>query len=203
MKKGWVYIGAFVAGILVLAEHHMGDSLGAGLFRAVGVSPWTGDNDTGLRLPVVLGAILVIIGLVGATKALRQRVPNILGILAISAILFIVSFPFVSEKAMFLAHYNSDSIDSIDITDGQCSYSAEDRSAQAICSFTLYNYGKRESVVIRPLTISDQGKEIVFKEHEVTLKPQQKDTMSIRFNGEANINEYTYGVWYDADFEIR
>ncbi|MNP52685.1 hypothetical protein D3C76_1470950 [compost metagenome] len=96
MKKRLLYITVLCIGVLMLVRTHLHVSLGDNIFSTVGISPWIGKN-TKFHLPVILGLIFLLIGLMGTVKIYKPRYPKVLSRIIIACVAVMLIFPLVSE----------------------------------------------------------------------------------------------------------
>lgn len=185
MKKGYLFILCIIAALFLAANTHLKISLGDSIFRAIGISPWTKDNNNGWHLPVIISLILLIIGFVGAVKIYKEKYPKIVSRLIIGCIAFFLIMPLASEGVMFLVKRNSTSIHSIDISNSRCSYKSSEDNVEANCTFTIFNYGNVNVISIKPvikLGINEEI-EIEFESNTLSLDKRSKFNVNIPFSG--------------------
>lgn len=182
MKKGLLYITVLFVGVLLLVRTHLHVSLGDNIFRAIGISPWFGKN-TRIHLPVILGFILLLIGMIGTVNIYKPKYPKILSRIIIGCIAFMLIFPPASEKVMFVLKHNSSGVQSIDylVENSECHIQTGDRAATAKCSFTFYNYGSENSVTIQPV-LEDHFEDLDFEANTVSIIPHSKVGLTAEFN---------------------
>ncbi|MFC7679203.1 hypothetical protein [Paenibacillus sp. GCM10028914] len=185
LKSKIIFISAAILGLMLLPINHLGNSLGDDLFRWIGVSPWTKENNNGLHLPVVIGFILLIFGSIGVANIYKPRYPKISSRLLIGYIVFIYIFPFLTEQIFFLTKFNSSGISSVAFSkkDSECNYSPENEQVKAVCTLNIYNYGKQKSVTIRPI-INPMYSQVEFKPKEVSLTPRSQRIVNVVFYGD-------------------
>jgi hypothetical protein len=204
--KGYLYIGAVIVAMLLLSRyHHLDESVGDSLFRAVGLSPWTGSNNTGLHIPVIIGIPLLLVGIFGAVSVYRGRYPKIGSFLAISCIVFALVFGAIAEKTMFLVKRNALDAASVNIANSNCQFSSEQDELLLTCTFTVYNYGKVEKIQLAPI-IPDWIKEDRFPDvssAELDLRKRSKGTYTIQFTSALKSNSSFSGGISDIPFEVN
>ncbi|BBH20422.1 hypothetical protein Back11_17670 [Paenibacillus baekrokdamisoli] len=183
--KNILYVVILLLGLLMISDNHLDNSFGDYLFKFIGLSPWTDKDETGLHLPALLGFSLLIFGVSCTVRTYRPRFPKILSRVIIGCIAFILICPIVSEKTMFLLKHNSKGINSLDFSmkDSKCNFQTVESDVKANCSFTIYNYGIEEEVLIKPI-LKDKYPDIEnFEEHVVNIAPHRKHTFSVQFDG--------------------
>ncbi|AZK45120.1 hypothetical protein [Paenibacillus lentus] len=197
MKKDRLSFVVIILGLVMLARDHLKRSLGDGIFNALGISPWTGENETGFHLSVILGLALLITGVVWATKSYRSWYPQVLSRIIMVCIAFIFIFPVATEKLMFLQKHNSSGAASFDYvkSDSRCHVQVKEHGAIANCSFTFYNYGKEEKITIKPI-LSKGYEDIDFKAKDLTLQPHAKVEVNANFYSNQN-----YGTWFTGNYQ--
>lgn len=184
LKKDKLYVLLIVIALFLLALDHLDSSLGDRIFTAMGISPWTGENQTGLHLSVCLGYIVLFIGIGGAVRIYRPQYPKILSRIIIGCIVFVICYPLVTERVMFVLKNNSDSITSIDYSkkNSECNIRTEGNQVKAVCSLTLFNYGNVKEVKVKPILMYNSS-EISFESSVIHLSPHYKDDVEIDFHG--------------------
>ncbi|MNN00775.1 hypothetical protein D3C81_1133770 [compost metagenome] len=182
MKKRLLYITVLCIGVLMLVRTHLHVSLGDNIFSTVGISPWIGKN-TKFHLPVILGLIFLLFGLMGTVKIYKPRYPKIFSWIIIACIAFMLIFPVAFEKVMFVLKHNSSGIQSLDylVENSECHIKTSDSSATAQCTFTFYNYGAENSVTIQPV-FDDHFGDLDFEANTVSITPQSKVNLMVEFN---------------------
>ncbi|MBA9086157.1 hypothetical protein FHR92_002630 [Fontibacillus solani] len=202
MKKGLIYIFVLCVGVLMLVRSHLHVSLGDNIFSAAGISPWLGQN-TRLHLPVLLGFILLLIGMIGTVKIYKPRYPKILSRLIIACVAFMLIFPWASEKLMFVLKHNSNGIHSIDylVENSECHIKTSDNEAKARCSFTFYNYGAENSITIQPV-FEDRYGDLNFEASSVSIIPHSKVSLTAEFIAEGHEIDWL-GSGYIKGVEIE
>jgi len=185
-RKSIFFVVILLLGLLMISKNHLDKSLGDYLFKLIGLFPWTDTDETGLHLSAFLGFVLLLFGVSGTVRTYRPRFPKILSRLIIGCIAVVLIFPTVSEKTMFLLKHNSKGIDSLDfsIKDSKCNIQTVESIVKTNCSFTIYNYGTEDEVLIKPI-LKDRFSdiEIDVKEHVVNIAPHRKHLFSIQFDG--------------------
>lgn len=168
----------------MLANNHLGHSLGDHLFNALGISPWTKKNQTGLHLSVILGLVLLVVGIIGTKRFYRHKFPKVLSWIIIGCIFFIIIFPIATEKVTFLFKYDKSGLESLDYAkrESRCNFQSEGNKVKANCSFTIFNYGKEGKVTIKPI-LSDNFADIDFETRGLILQPHTKVTVGVEFSG--------------------
>lgn len=197
MKKERFSFVVIILGLIILARDHLKRSLGDGLFHVLGISPWTGENQTGFHLPVILGLTILITGIVWATKSYRSWYPQVLSRIIMVCIAFIFIFPVATEKLMFLQKHNSSGAASFDYvkSDSRCNVQVKEHGAIANCSFTFYNYGKEGKITIKPM-LSGGYVDLDFEARELILQPHAKVEARAEFYSKQN-----YGTWFTGNFQ--
>lgn len=190
--------------MLLISQTHMKESFGDQIFEAIGISPWTESNQNGLHLPVILGILLMIIGVAGSQRTLRGRHPKISRTVLIGCIAFFFIFPFMTQGVMFAAKYNAAGAASVQVTDAKCNFASNENKVTADCSFKIFNYGKAEEVVIKPIlpTNWNRNVDIDFGAITVTLDRHSKQNMTVRFNGTQNNGSGFTGWGQDIGMEV-
>ncbi|WP_442600720.1 hypothetical protein [Paenibacillus sp. KN14-4R] len=204
MKKGFYFIIVLMVGLFLLANTHLKSSLGDSLFKAIGLSPWTDKNNTGLFLPAIIGLVLLLIGIVGTVRNFRSKYPKILSRLIMGTIAFFLVFPYVSEGVMFLVKHNSKGIDSIDISKGNCNFKTEDNHVIANCNFAIFNYGQLDRIAIKPILKNDfyESIGIEFEKNILTFDRHSKRTINMQFIGVQRNGSGMSGSIQDVGFEL-
>lgn len=185
-RKSVLYVVALLLGLLMISDNHLDNSYGDYLFKLIGLSPWTDRDETGIHLPAILGFSLLLIGVSGTVRTYRPRFPKILSSVIIGCIVFVLICPIASEKAMFLLKHNSKGINSLDfsIKDSKCDFQTVESAVKANCSFTIYNYGTEEDVLIKPILIDrNPDFEVDFKDSVVSIAPHRKHLFNVQFDG--------------------
>lgn len=203
MKKGYYSLIAIILALFLVSQNHLKQSFGDSIFTAIGWSPWTNKENTGLHLPVLISVILLIIGFFGAVRYFRSRYPQILSRLVIGCIAFFLVFPFITEGVMFLVKYNSNEIDSVDISNGKCSFLSEENIVTADCSFTLFNYGELDKIAIKPILptyLNDVA--IEFERIVVPLDKHRRMNFGLPFKGTQRNGSGFTGFVQDVGFEV-
>lgn len=85
---------------------------------------------------------------------------------------------------MFLVKNNSSGISSVDYAkkNSKCSYQGKDTNVKAMCSLTIYNYGKEDRITIRPL-LTNSIAEIEFDPKTISVLPHQRIRLDEEFYG--------------------
>ncbi|SMF92447.1 hypothetical protein SAMN05661091_5828 [Paenibacillus uliginis N3/975] len=178
----------------------MGYSFGDDLFRWIGISPWTDGKSRGLHLPVLFGFLLLIFGVVGASRIYQSRYPKIMSRLIIGCVAFIMIFPFITENLFFLTKFNSTGVSSVAFSkkDSQCNYETEDKTVKIKCQLNLYNYGKEHSITIRPL-LDDGFMQFEIEPQTISLVPHNQSNRSMVFYGKImNRDISSAGGWRNS-----
>ncbi|WP_337103279.1 hypothetical protein [Paenibacillus sp. YIM B09110] len=194
-QKSVLYIVGLLLGLLMIAKNHLDHSFGEFLFKFIGLSPWTNVDKTGFNLPVIIGFLLILFGVSGTARTYRPRFPIIFSSLIIGCIAFVLISPIASEKAMFLLKHNSKGIHSLDysIKDSKCYIQTVESVVKSDCSFTIYNYGKEENFMIKPMLMdSYTDMDIDVQAHMVSIAPHRKHLFSVQFDGTQR-NENGFG----------
>ena len=82
--------------------------------------------------------------------------------------------------------YNSNSIDSIDVSASKCNFiPKEENHVVADCSFTIFNYGKVSSITIKPILPNylNDSVHIEFERNTLTFDRHRKINGRMPFNG--------------------
>lgn len=208
MRKGYSYIILMIAALIFISHDHMERSFGDRLFNAIGISPWTGANETGFHLSTILGFVLLFIGFTGAVRHIRPRYQKITSRLVLGCIAFILAFPLVTEGVMYVVKYNSHDVSSVDISKGTCNVRSEVSNLTLECSFDIYNYGRVETIAITPLLppSSIDPADYQFKRHTLTFSPNaRKGKMStgMVFNGSLKGDLGVSGTIQDVEMEFE
>jgi len=183
LNKGFVFLGTLVVGIFLLAEHHLGYSMGDSIFRTIGIPPWSKENGLGLHYSAITGIILLIVGYLGTTIHYLPRYKKIRSRVIIGCILFVWAFPYLSKPIMFAVNYNATDAIAYMPDQTKCNYSSDEASEtviQGICSFTIFNYGKPSEILIRPIA----NPAITFKAEKISLSAHSKNRFHLSFTGE-------------------
>jgi len=172
-------------GLLLLANHHLGESIGDSLLRAVGISPWTGKYNSGFHLPVLPGFALLVIGIIGTARFYRPRYPKIMSRLVIGSIAFFIVLPNITETTMFFVKHETKGTLSLDVTNVNCDIRSDGNEATADCQFKLYNYGKADRISIKPVLQNEFSRQpaFEFESNILTLDPHSKHNLNMRFVG--------------------
>ncbi len=203
MKKGHYSLIAIVLALFLVSQNHLKHSFGDSIFKTIGFSPWTNEGNLGLHLPVIIGIILFIIGFIGAARYYRSRCPKISSRLVIGCIAFFLVFPFITEGVMFLVKYNSNGIDSIDISSGKCSFKSEENIVTADCSFTLFNYGEVNKIAINPILPNYlDDADIEFERIVIPLDKHRRMTFGFPFKGMQRNGSGFTGSIQEVGFEV-
>ena len=204
MKKAGLYIALIVIGLLMFCLNHVGRSLGDEIFYSLGISPWTGPDQTGFHLSVILGLILLFVGISKTAKYYRPKYPKILSLLIIASIGFISVYPIMTENMLFLIKRNSHTIASIDYLnkDSQCNYQSDEGKIRANCSVTLYNYGPEKEVSIRPI-LDGHLADFDFEPTALIIAPHTKDMYTIDFYSQQSTDSGTWGSTGPIGIEIE
>jgi hypothetical protein len=184
-RKEVLFFVLILIGLLLISNTHLGYSFGDSIFRMAGVPPWTNaEYDSGLHISVTVGLLVIITGYIGAVKYYQVRFPKIRSRIVLSCIAFPFLFPIVSEHAMVLLHYHSNSVASVDFSknNSQCSYRSEKASTKADCTLTLVNFGKEKDVTLRLYLIRSSSK-VKFEPKTITLPAHQKVSVGTAFEG--------------------
>ncbi|MFC5527962.1 hypothetical protein [Cohnella yongneupensis] len=185
-RKSVLFVVILLLGLLMISKNHLDKSFGDYFFKLIGLSPWTDHDETGLHLPALLGISLLVIGMSVTVRTYRPRYPKILSRVIISCVVFVLICPIVSEKVMFLLKHNSKGINSLDFStkDSRCNVQTVETAIKANCSFTIFNYGSEEEVIIKPILIDRYSDiDIDVKEHVVSIAPHRKHLFSVQFDG--------------------
>ncbi|MFB9277629.1 hypothetical protein [Cohnella cellulosilytica] len=211
MKKESIFVFAILLALFFVTNNHLHSSFGDLVFEFFGISPWSKENHNGVHLPVVLGIILLIIGIIGTVKYYSPRHPKIRSRIFIFCVAFILLYPVATEKALFLLRHNSSGIRSIDILteESRCSIRTVDDTVRANCSLTIFNYGNEEQLTIRPILL-DASPDIVFEERTVSIIPHTKIGVGTELDGfqrkaadvQGNINRLGYEIEIDGKSKI-
>jgi hypothetical protein len=166
----------------MMANTHMGESLGDSMFHSLGISPWTKSNDSGVHWPVVFGLLLMLTGVIGAIRFLRPRYPKILSRIIIGCIAFVCLFPIVTEKAMFFLQRNATGVNSLDYNPNKstCQIQTLESTIKANCSFALMNYGDQQEFTIRPL-MRMPAPGIRFEPKKLNIPPHSRLSVGMDF----------------------
>lgn len=203
--KGYLYISAVIAAMFLLPRHHLGESIGDSLFRAVGLSPWTGGENTGLHIPVIIGIPLLLVGIIGVVSVYRDRHPKIGNILVISCIVFALVFSTISEKTMFLVKQNAVDAASVDIANGNCQFKTDQNELLLNCTFTIYNYGKADRIELAPIIpewLQTDGFP-AFNANQLDIPKRKKTTYTMPFTSTLNNGSNYSGGINDVEFEVN
>jgi hypothetical protein len=200
LNKGIYFIVAIVAALFILSNNHLDHSVGDRIFNILGISPWTEKNQSGLHLSVLLGFIILIVGVVGATKYYRPRDPKVLSRIIIGCIAFVFVYPIATEKVMLLIKYNTSGIESVDYSkkNSRCNFQSEGNSVKANCSFTIYNYGDENRITIRPILT-----EVEFESRELSIRTHSKVNIGTEFYGKQRNGTGFAGSSQDIEAEIE
>ncbi|RKP57998.1 hypothetical protein D7Z26_00350 [Cohnella endophytica] len=187
MKKEPLFIVAIALALLLLTNSYLGVSLGDRIFKLFGLSPWTKGDNNGFHLSVLLGLILLVVGIRGTVKFYRSRYPKVLSRTILACIAFVFLYPAHTEKAMFILYHDSHGLNSIDYSkkNSNCSIQSEGNNTTAKCSLTFYNYGKEESLMVRPVLYGNFTN-IEFESKQINIRPHSKVTIGTEFNGLQN-----------------
>ncbi|MHA7965487.1 hypothetical protein ACX93W_15245 [Paenibacillus sp. CAU 1782] len=204
--KGYLYIGVIIASMLLLSSYHLDGSFGDSLFRAVGLSPWTGDENTGLHIPVIIGIPLLLAGIISAVSVYRERYPKIGSILVISCIVFALIFGTITSSVMFLVKRNAVDATSVDIANGKCQFRSDDGELlKLICTFTVYNYGKVEQIEVTPIIpeeIQTDGFP-AFHANQLDISKRKKATYTTQFTVTHKNDSQWSGSLNEAQFDVK
>jgi len=184
MKKESLFIFAIFFALIVLTNTHLHYSLGDLIFESLGIAPWTRGNQNGFHLPVILGLIILISGIIGSVKYYSPRYPKIRSRIFICCIAFVLLYPLATEKAMFLFRHNAEGIKSIDLLkkDSRCSMQTTGDEIMANCSITIFNYGSADQLTVRPLLL-DSSASIQFEKMTVSITTHAKVGFGAVFYG--------------------
>lgn len=210
MRRKPFYIIALILGLALLPFHHLKYSVGDTLFTALGISPWSnGSSNTGLHFPVIIGTILLAIGITGIYRSYRSKYPRILRWLILGSIAFFLVFPSISEAAMYVVKHNAQGDDSVDVTVASCRYNINDKQTEAECTFTLFNYGKAESLTIRPIFTKQMNglTDMKFEKNELSMDRHSKFDGTMKFQGrlpnEAGISGWSSQVEMEVEVQNK
>ncbi|GMK41274.1 hypothetical protein PCCS19_43300 [Paenibacillus sp. CCS19] len=105
---------------------------------------------------------------------------------------------------MFVVKYNASDIASTEVSNGKCNFVSNENNVNADCSFKIYNYGKADEVVIRPIlpTNWNRNVDIVFEANTLSLDQHSKQNITMRFNGIQNNGSGFNGWGQDIDLEV-
>jgi len=184
LHKGFLFLGILFLGIFLVANHHLGYSVGDSVFRAIGIPPWSREN--GLHYSAITGIIFLIVGYLGTTIYYLPRYKKIRSRVIIGCILFVWVFPFLSKTFMFSVHYNATNAIGYAPNQTKCSYISDEASETGVtasCSFILFNYGKSSEVSIRPI----EDPTIEFKAERISLSAHSKNWFHLAFTGEQKV----------------
>ncbi|KGE16816.1 hypothetical protein [Paenibacillus wynnii] len=74
MVKKYSFLLAICFALLLISNTHLNYTFGDTLFSYLGISPWTEGGKSGFHLPVILGLIILVIGILGTIKPFgRER----------------------------------------------------------------------------------------------------------------------------------
>ncbi len=109
------------------------------------------------------------------------------------------------RKLMFLLKYNAAGRNSMDISNSSCYVRTEENKLLADCSFTIYNYGELDQIIIKPtLSYEMLGKEqIDFGVNTLALEPHRKMNIRIPFKGTPKDGSYSMGPVKDVEYDIE
>ncbi|MCR2804624.1 hypothetical protein [Paenibacillus soyae] len=204
-RKEALFFLLILIGLLLISNSHLGYSFGDSVFRAIGISPWTQGDDSGLHISVIAGFLALAAGYMGAVKFYQARFPKIRSRIILSCIAFVLLFPIVTENAMILRHYHSYSFSSVAFSEknSQCSYQSEGASVKANCTLTLINYGQEKVLTIRPYPIQSPMK-LKLDPILITLPAHQKLSISTDFDGrlleEASLSGWSNDIGIEIEF---
>ncbi|MFC5528301.1 hypothetical protein [Cohnella yongneupensis] len=189
MRKPSLFFIAIVIAMLLMTNHYMNYSVGDSLFRFIGTSPWTEGDSTGMHLPVVLGLILIVVGIAGASKAYKPTYPKIVSRIIIGCILFSFLYPWATEKAAFIIKHNATGMDSFDYSkkDSSCTIRSDkpnNNQLTANCSFTIFNYGNESQLTVRPIVSSEA--DLQFEAKKIMIPSHTKVNVGAMFDGVQN-----------------
>ncbi|MGG6310746.1 hypothetical protein [Paenibacillus macerans] len=199
-----MFIALIMVALFALANNHLGHSLGDRIFTIFGVSPWTGQERTGLHLPVVLGLILLAVGVAGTLRVYRDKYPKMGRWIFLGGIAFFLIYPVATEKTMFIFKFYATGVSSLDYAqkESQCSLQSEGKQVKANCSFTIYNYGQVEEITLKPL-FSDHFADIEFEPSAISLQPHRKMKMNKEFYGKLIEDTGFSGFMQDFAAEVE
>jgi hypothetical protein len=203
LKKNRLYPALIFVALLLIIKDHTGTSLGDHIFNTFGLSPWTKSNDNGFYLPGVMGIALLVIATILTLKSYRSNERKVRNRIIIGCILLIWLFPFASEKSHFLLLYHTSSAEKMDysLKNNECRFSGEENKVNASCSVTVYNYGKANSVSIRPL-LKHSFADVEFDAKVVFVAPHQRITLNTDFVGTQKNGSSFLGFSRQVEFEL-
>ncbi|WP_169082163.1 hypothetical protein [Paenibacillus sp. PL91] len=192
----------FVA-LLIILKDHTGTSLGDRMLNTFGLSSWTNIDHTGFYLPGIIGITLFFVAVILTRRAYRSKGKEFRNQMIIGCILLIWLFPFASEKSLFLLLYHTSSVEKIDysIKNNKCTFNGKENDVIASCSVTVYNYGKAESVSIRPL-INEPPAEVVFDAKVISISPHRAVKLNADFVGTQKNGSGLSGYSEEMEFEL-
>jgi hypothetical protein len=204
IKKGYFFIIVIAAAMLLISQTHLKETFGDLIFETIGISPWTKSNQNGMHLPVIAGLFLMIIGVAGAQRTLRDRHPKLTGTILIGCIAFFFIFPFITQGIMYAVKYNASDTNSVHVTDSKCNFTSIENKVTAECSFKVFNYGKAEELVIKPVLPTNWNRsiDIDFGAIAVKLDRHSEQSMTIQFKGTQNNGSGFTGWGQDIRMEV-
>ncbi|WP_141680286.1 hypothetical protein [Bacillus sp. FJAT-26390] len=87
------------------------------------------------------------------------------------------------------------------LKNNECTFSGEENKVNASCSVTLYNYGKADSVSIRPM-LKHSSADVEFDAKVVSITPHQRMTLLIGFVGTQKNGGSFSGFSKQVEFEL-
>lgn len=185
LKNKILSIATIIVGLLFISYQHLGYALGDDLFRWAGISPWTKEGNYGLHLPAIAGLVLLVTGILWATRIYRHRYPKIMSRVLMGCVAWIIIFPFVSKSVMYVVNFNSSGITTVAYSkkDSKCDYRTENEAILARCQIQIYSYGTERHVSLRPLGMEVGGKTIDFEPKVVTVRPRGQIQIDETFEG--------------------
>lgn len=208
--KGVLFAAFLLVSMLFLAVDHRGNVFGDSLFRWMGIPTWSGPRENeGFHISPFIGLILLIISARLTVGHFRKTYAKAGRVVLLACIAFFFLVPFITERFMYVIHYNQTGITVIDYNKKKSisSFVTENGTVTVNCNLPLMNYGNRvETVRVRPtfnnVFVGHELSAVDFPFQEITLRPHSSENYSMTFTGKL-VNIYsTSGTASEFGVEI-
>lgn len=202
--------------IMFTFKHHLGYSVGDTILSHLGVSPYTKSYISGVHVTFFVGIGLIWCGYYVVRRELMQAYPRLAKKLWLVVLLVIVSYPYVSDKMMYLTKWGATGMDGVYFVrdESSCIYNVQESGVTgAACTITLKNYGRHDvSVALKPdlaRTYGNQDDPLFNTLNSVELGPVHLDLKAhaafsgrLVFKGQAKAPFQVGGRLTDIVFDV-
>lgn len=172
---------------MLLLPTHLKYSLGDYIFILLHIPPYTRQNDYGLHLPVLIGLIFTLVGVIVLKEMYKQQIPHLVRNIVVTCIVLFTAFPHITPVVLNGVFYYSNSEQSYSVKDGDCSITIKESDVTGHCTFKVYNYGRQKLISVVPLLpwYLEDDYQIEFEERAYRLDAHSSVTYNITISGTA------------------